>query len=340
MRNLVLVLGLLLVGAIARADTLRVLFLGNSYTYYNDLPGMVAALAGSGNRPLVTGEHTIGGYTLAQHLADSTSRALIAQGIWNRVVLQEQSQIPSIAFCRDSIMYPAARGLDSLIRAQGAHTAFFMTWGREYGGTQTYGGHSSPPFRDYFEMQDSLRTAYTAIAAELAAEQCPAGMGWRRARSLDSLVDLWESDNSHPTLTGSYLAACVFYAAFFNSSPVGLTYTAGLDSATALFCQQCAEYAVLGVGESQSAFRNPLHAIIAWPNPFRHSVRIRLAPRVPRSGTPVTIHDALGRRIKTLPAAAQLSWDGNDDNGSAVPAGIYFLRAGGARSVTGRVIRE
>jgi hypothetical protein len=147
-------------------------------------------------------------------------------------------------------MYPAARLLDSLIRRQGAQTVFYMTWGWKYGGQQSYKDSTSPDFRDYFEMQESVRVAYQEIAGELSAVMSPVGLAFARARHIDSLVDLWQTDFCHATLEGTYLGACVFYAVLHGANPVGLDFYGGLSPETARFCQEVAWQTVSGIAEA------------------------------------------------------------------------------------------
>lgn len=319
-------LGLLLlcVSAVRAGDTLSVLFLGNSYTYVNDLPGLFRGLAESGGRTALTDQNTPGGYTLAQHRADSVSLSKIGLGTFDYVVLQEQSQTPVIEYWRYNEMYPTCRSLDSLIHAAGESTAFYMTWGRKYGGAQTRGGYSSPPFADYFEMQDSLRSSYTMIAQELAATLIPAGMAWRLARLQDSLADLWQSDYSHPTLRGSYLAACVFYARLFRANPVGLSFNGGLTPEDALLYQQLAWEAVNGITERPSApgaMRPNLHVS---PNPFSRTARLCYRP-----DAEVVIRDVQGRQVATIRTSSSgaATWNAVDWSGRALPGGVYLATA-------------
>jgi hypothetical protein len=249
LRLLALVLAIAGVGTASADDSLRVLFIGNSHTYVNDLPGLFSGLSEAGGRPVLTDASTFGGYSLDDHTDTQATLDKIAQDSWSFVVLQEQSVIPTIHYWRYNSMYPASRLLDSLIQLQGARTAFYVTWGWKNGGSQTYGDSWSPDFRDYFEMQESLRVAYEEIANELSSTIVPVGMAFARARHVDSLVDLWQSDYCHATLEGTYLGACVFYAVLHGASPVGLEFYGGLDSATARFCQEVAWQTMSGVAE-------------------------------------------------------------------------------------------
>ncbi len=232
-------------GDLYPVDSFHVLFLGNSYTGANALPQIFLNLSESGGRQVEVDANTPGGYTLEQHSTNAVSLEKISQGIWDYVVLQEQSQFPTIEYYRETSMYPAARLLDSLITDQGADTLFFMTWGRRFGGKQDIGGHTSPEFFDFFEMQESLRSAYVDIAWELSARVAPVGMAWGLALSRNPFVDLWSADNSHPTFKGSYLAACVFYAIIFDDNPVGLAYRGNLSVMDATFLQNAAYHSVI-----------------------------------------------------------------------------------------------
>jgi hypothetical protein len=256
---------LALAGFATAEDSLHVLFIGNSHTYVNDLPGLFRGLSEAGGRPVLTDASTFGGYSLEDHTNTQATLDKIAQDSWDHVALQEQSVIPTIHYWRYTSMYPAARLLDSLVRLQGARTVFYMTWGWKYGGQHSYGDSLSPDFRDYFEMQESVRVAYQEIAAELSAIMSPVGMAFARARRIDSLVDLWQVDYCHATLKGTYLGACVFYAVLHGANPVGLEFYGGLSPEDARFCQEVAWQTVSGIEESpkpQAASHKPTATVV------------------------------------------------------------------------------
>ena len=217
---------------------LRVLFIGNSYTYVNDLPSTFAQLAKSGGHRVKTGMVAEGGWTLDQHMHSSTTLDAIQSGPWDFVVLQEQSEIPALQPSRTSEMYPAARSLVGKIREAGAAPIFFQTWGHQ-DGDPDYG------IASYEAMQAQLDDGLAAIAQELNTPIAPVGAAWFTLRQQNPQLNLWQEDGSHPNMQGTYLAACVFYAVIFRQSPLGLAYTANLPQATAHVLQTTAASLVL-----------------------------------------------------------------------------------------------
>jgi hypothetical protein len=211
-----------------------VLFIGNSYTSVNDLPSTFEQLAESGGQAASTGMQAPGGYTLQDHVRDSDTAAQIAASpAWTFVVLQEQSEIPSIAQLRESRMYPAALHLIGQVRSGGSTPLLFETWAHRAG----WAGNGIP---DYHSMQAAIDEGYAALGGLGNAEVVPVGEIWNAALGRNPAPDLWQSDGSHPTVEGTYLAACVFYLAIFQRSPVGLGYHDGLSDETAARDQQLA----------------------------------------------------------------------------------------------------
>ena len=243
----------LLVFQTINAQNINVLFLGNSYTSVNDLPGTIASLALlEGNGKTMNYEaNTPGGYCYFQHVSNSTSLNLIRRGDWDFVVLQEQSQMPSIDYYRYASMYPAATQLrDSILKYNPcAEVVFYMTWGRRDGGQQCedYGEgiYCSADFSDFDHMQDTMTRAYCEIAEQLQSRVAPAGEAWRYARQ-HSDIELFSGDGSHPSIHGTYLTACTFYATFWNESPIGLPHPANLTDAEASLLQKAASQTVFG----------------------------------------------------------------------------------------------
>jgi hypothetical protein len=217
----------------------RVLFIGNSYTSVNDLPRVFAKLARSGGHRVETGRATTDGARLADHATSSATTAALTSAKWNIVVLQEQSQIPAIEQFRQAEMFPAARALVAMVRQEGAQPMFFLTWAHRDGWPQN-------GLIDYRSMQAAIDDGYLAIAGEQGAALAPVGYAWQTLLGQDASAGLWQDDGSHPTEKGTYLAACVFYAAIFRESPNGLPYRGSLSNADASKLQEVAAATVLG----------------------------------------------------------------------------------------------
>ncbi|GAB2656025.1 hypothetical protein [Kribbella swartbergensis] len=201
---------------------MRILFVGNSFTARNNLPGLIKGLAGARGIDL---EHKLiqaGGASLRQHLNAGKALDAIATGGFDVVVLQEQSTLPikNPARFRES-----ARDFDAAITAAGARTALYLTWAR----------------RNAPETQQALTSAYAGSAAELGAILVPVGPVWERFLATHDEPALHDKDNSHPALAGSYLAACVFLIALLEQDPVGIDVPVkGLDPDTATLLRQSA----------------------------------------------------------------------------------------------------
>jgi hypothetical protein len=89
-------------------------------------------------------------------------------------------------------------------------------------------------------MTAELAEAYTLAGNEAGALVVPAGLAFARARAARPELELYQPDKRHPSLAGTYLAACTVYAALFGRSPAGSSYTAGLPSELAAFLQATA----------------------------------------------------------------------------------------------------
>jgi hypothetical protein len=218
---------------------LRILCIGNSYTFYNDLPATLARLMRTDECEPVVEMVAHPGWTLADHAQSEETMDTITEGSWDYVLLQEQSVLPALAQRRENEMYPAVRALNDTIRQVGAQTVLIMTWGRR-------DGLPSEGFPDYASMQSALSSAgATEIAEELDALVAPVGIGWQRALAQEPEIGLWDADGSHPSESGSYLAAAVLYATILGSSPEAISYDGELPTERALFLRQIAAKVVL-----------------------------------------------------------------------------------------------
>jgi len=222
--------------------TKHALFLGNSYTAVNNLPQLTASLSLSAGDSLVYNQNTPGGYTLQGHSTNAVSLSLIQQGSWDYVILQEQSQKPSWPISQViSDVFPYAESLSNSIRAANpcATPLFYMTWGRKNGDINNCANW--PPVCSYEGMDSLLNLRYRMMADSNAAYVSPVGAVWRYIRSTNNKIELYAADESHPSLAGSYAAACTFYTLIFQKDPMLITSDYGLDGDVALDIRSAAK---------------------------------------------------------------------------------------------------
>lgn len=217
----------------------KILFVGNSHTYTNDLPGMFFEMAQAGGHGVDVYDLTEGSYTLQRfsdpedELGEILTDALQSEP-WDFVVLQENTNA-AVAFNAKKDMYPYARKLDEMIKAAGGQTAFLMTWAPEEGA----GAFSREM------VQGQLAAGYRTIAEELDALLIPGGEVFAKALEQDEELQLWGEDGQHPSVEGTYLAACTAYALLFQETPVGNPYLADLDQDKAQELQGMAQAFIL-----------------------------------------------------------------------------------------------
>ena len=250
MRALLLLVvgGVMAASAVAHAqDDSRALFIGNSYTAYNGLSGLVQQMmTEQASTPASTSAVTPGGYRLDQHARDASGaagdttlrRALVTDDpSWGTLVLQDQSQVggfpvsdPTWQASRDGAVALAALG-----RALPARTVLYQTWGRRTGDDRNPG-----LFPDFSTMQGRLRVGYAAYAEAIRADGgeasvAPVGDAFARIFADDASEGgdpatagtlfwrLYAGDGSHPSNLGSHLAAYTLFATMTGKDPRGTT---------------------------------------------------------------------------------------------------------------------
>ena len=187
----------------AQEDELRVLFVGNSLTYENDLPAILGALIDSaGLGPAVMARVAFPNFGLEDHWVDGRARQAIESRRWSFVIIQ---QGPSATEGRPSLLEYAGR-FAPLIRSADAHPALYMVW---------------PSRARAFDF-DGVSESYRMAADRAQGLVLPAGDAWRAAWRMDPTLALYGPDGFHPSLLGSYLAALVMFERITGRSPLGL----------------------------------------------------------------------------------------------------------------------
>lgn len=212
---------------------LHVLFVGNSLTYVNDLPGILEAMADSAGQPLLeTRVVAKPDYSLEDHWNDGDALTAIEKGGWNVVVLQ---QGPSSLETSRTLLIDYARRFAERVRQVGARPALYQVW------------PTADRASDFSRANESYRIAAGSVQGLLF----PVGEAWLAARAIDASIPLYAFDGLHPSVEGSYLAALVMYAVLYGRSPVGFPptlrlrngSTVSVDGATAATLQAAAAQA-------------------------------------------------------------------------------------------------
>lgn len=207
----------------AAEDIHRILLIGNSYTYGNELDKLLEQVARSMGEQVEVRRAAKAGYTLRQHLEDEDTLKMLESRHWDLVVIQEHSMVPAFDHLRRRMMFPAVMELKRRIQAQGAQPMLMMTWGRREETSSTLNGRRMR-ISDYDSMQNSLRDGYESVATRLDLPLAPVGLAWKEVRKRFPEINLYISDGSHPNINGSYLASLVLYGAIFHRSPYAVTY--------------------------------------------------------------------------------------------------------------------
>jgi hypothetical protein len=220
------------------------MFIGNSFFYYNNgMPSHVTLLARAAD-PDHKGDYgaamvTISGSNLQWHDVESYFRPNAIgsfffdennniiptkrEKLYDAAVLMDCSQCPIHPQLKSVFTEYAKKDAD-IVRSHGATPVFFMSWA----------------YADKPEMTAQLAEAYTIAGNANNAMVIPAGLAFARARAKQPELNLYAPDKRHPSLAGTYLAACTSFAALTGRSPVGNSYHAGVDEPTAKFLQEVA----------------------------------------------------------------------------------------------------
>ena len=239
-------------------STLDLVFLGNSYTSNNQLHVRVNNLLDAAGFDPEVQAFTSGGKTLAWHGEQAETEGSewydALRTPHDFILLQDQSQVPGFptttSYWQDSLQ--GAEIIDGLVDDNGGDTFFVMTWGYRFGDEG-----NSWRYPDYETMQNHLQTGYLAYAENLSSEERPvfiAPVGLAFENIFNSLTnatedgtifsDLYASDGKHPSIQGTYLAACVIHVSVTGTDSVGLPSTGGINATRTLELQQWADHTV------------------------------------------------------------------------------------------------
>lgn len=212
-----------------------VLFVGNSLTFWNDMPAILGRLLEAGGVGALHLEVVaLPNFGLEDHWTEGTARARIALGGWEVVILQ---QGPSATEGRPSLLEYSDR-FAAEIGGVGARTALYMVWPDQ---SRTF---------DFDGVSDSYETAARSVGGLLF----PAGEAWRSAWARDAGLALYGPDGFHPSLLGSYLAALVMYEQLADQDPRDLPAEIPTPSGTVELSQEVANTVQEAAVEANARF--------------------------------------------------------------------------------------
>lgn len=204
---LVLLLGIAFnAHAAPQKDTVHVLFVGNSYVYYNNLAQMIGLITDSIDVKLMCRKSTAGGATLTEHWNGAkglSSRKVIEKGKFDIVVIQDNSMWPIQH--PDSVLFNGER-FCNLVKQSGAKPYIYNTWARK----------KTP------ETQAQINTVYEEVGRRNKATVVPVGNCWAKAMELKPDIELFHPDGSHPSPLGTFLIALSFVKKITGKLPAKL----------------------------------------------------------------------------------------------------------------------
>jgi len=209
---------------------INVLFIGNSFTYYNDLPTMVEDMGIAEGKAIHVEQITYGGYQLIEYItltspAAQEVKSKLEERDWDYVVLQEQSKKPLDNL---SEFLSSVDTLDALITSKGAETILYSTWSYRDGTDKL-----ATTGLSYTGFYNVLTNAYQQAATNTDSLIAPVGTAFYNLTIDHPEINLLQDDDFHPLLSGSYVAACIFYAVIFDEADTQQYIPSGLSSTVA-----------------------------------------------------------------------------------------------------------
>ena len=194
---------------------MHILFIGNSYTYYNDLPAIFEKLANENGKNVMTSSVTFGGARLHQFVEDNEYAKmldeLLEKNQYDICILQEQSILPILNY---SLFLEGVKVLNAKMAYTSKHFTLYETWGRESGSEtlEEYGWTNE-------SMTELLAEAYEKAAKEIGAEVAHVGLNFYKIYKNHPEIKLYNEDKTHPSYKGSCLAALTLYKNIFGTVP-------------------------------------------------------------------------------------------------------------------------
>lgn len=220
-RRLLIILLITCTALGVQAETLRVLFVGNSYIFVHGVPELLKEMAEAKGHELEYEQQTPGGRTFQQHWEEGKAVEKMKAGKFDVVVFQNQSFEP-VGDPANMMKY--GKLLAAEAGKVGAKKLYYLTpaynapvgWMKKDSEDARRGAELFP------EMHDRLVAAYSKLARETGGEVAPVGIAWKLACESIPGIELHAADHSHAAPAGAYLTALVFYSALYGEPPSGM----------------------------------------------------------------------------------------------------------------------
>lgn len=318
-------------------NPLKILFIGNSLTYSNDLPGMLVELASAKGRTLEVDSWTPGGVSLRDHANNSHTYIKINEKQWDYVILQSDdiTAFSDMYYIEINTINKLLTGIRS--NCSKSKVIYQMIFGLENG--VTIQGEGTYTYEEYI---NKIYAGTLYIANHLNLQVAPVGWAWKQAIEKNPNIDLFAGDGAHPALRGSYIGACVFYATIFGEVLTENSYLSTLSSQEAFYLQSLATETVINDLAAWNLVTNLENETVLprniflnnnYPNPFNPSTNINYVISQNGDGSlssskhvSLKIYDLLGNEITTLvdenqsPGIYEYKWTAEHQT-----SGLYFL---------------
>lgn len=217
-------------------NPMKILFIGNSYTHYNNMPELFEKLAKSKKIKINVLMNAKSNHTFKMHCQRPEMFEAIKAEKWDYIVLQGFSrELMYDKSIIDTATIPYFKRIVDSIYSNHSCTnvLLYMTWGYKNG--FAYDNN----VLTYDEMSNDVHRGYNYLSELFQLSIVPIGEVWRTFRKNNPDIELYQEDGQHPNVTGSYLIASGFYSAIFKSNPFG-GYIPKIDTTTAIKIQNTA----------------------------------------------------------------------------------------------------
>lgn len=304
-----------------QAQQLQVLFVGNSLTFYSDLPQKFREFCREAKKDVFVDQLTLPGVALSMIVELDTFEIVVKRNMWDVVILQ--SGLNTAFVDGRPIEIEALEKGKKVIFSQNpdALIIYPFTWGPRDGMTTQADG-----VMDFFDVTDQMYIGTKKIAEAAEVTIAPLGMAWYEVLLDDNSIDLHHPDGGHPSNTGQYLNTCVYFNVIFQEKLDNLPFYDALDKDLALYFQSIANEVVLHRPERWFISHQPFITDISirkktdfkvYPNPFTSKIKFSIGDK--EKLQTVVLYDKLGKFIKNI------NKNVNTLDLSFLDAGVYFI---------------